>query len=330
MTGGERGNNNNMVKERKKECLEKIENMFDKNEYISAKQLADDYDVSSSTIRNWTKELGFSLSEYNEMVKSKNLESTSKMFFKIDKREQLWEKEDKKNVIEYSAVEKDVYDYDPNNEYLLVSLISNRHGEIDKTTSLSIYQGPIKPYMIHDYNKLLDMARTFVKKEVMAKGYKKLKVMVTGLTQCVGAVVRACDENNVALVLQHYDNISCRYLDQMVLGNDNTTESSLLNIYASAKKTFVFKLLKHDSSYYKSLKTLYLIKVEDMTNSSAVCYVTDNMSDMFNKYADEIKKISSAKNPIRVLADEITFGTTNSEFKFVNNYGTFYNVPKTN
>lgn len=223
----------------------------------------------------------------------------------------------------------DIVDYVPNSQqYIIAGLISKRHNEVDATVNNTfIYSGPIKSDMIHDYDKLYDVALNFVRGKVKGAGYNKLKVMVTGLTQCVTAVIKACIDEQVNLILLHYDNASYKYKEQLIIGSTSDSEFSLLELFASSKKGYKFQLIGHNSKYYESLDSFYTVKVENLSVADkTVVYITDDISKMFKVYGDEVQKsLTNTFESIRIISNEVTFGATNAEYSFKNTFGSFCN-----
>ena len=223
-----------------------------------------------------------------------------------------------------------VFDYVPKvAPFITASLISKRHDNVDTNAPLCIYTGPIMANMIHDYDKLYEIAYKFIKTNVVSNGIGRLKVFVTGLTQCVVAVIKAAIALDITLVLLHYDNATGKYKEQLVTGKQSEDQSSLLDVYAAVKKNYKIKLLKHNSDYFDDKKHLYIIKVEPLaTSDNTTVFVTDDMQLMFAKAGEECDRIQSSEYSYRVIADEIGFGSTDKEFKFLNSFISYYNKEK--
>jgi hypothetical protein len=304
------------------------------------------------------KENKIDIATYNRTIRKLLKESDTNQSIEISPREKFWDDNKKENVV-YDSIKKkpvvklskdtkkddtesyldyELYQYNKSQDNSLqAGLISNRHEMIDAMGNPFIYSGPIKAEWVHNYDKLYQIALDFLDTRVIADGYDRLKVNVTGLTQCTACLIKACYEREIDLTLLHYDNVTHRYNEQVIIGEDSSSNTSLLDIFINSKKYYDFRLVNHDVTYFKGLKMIYVIKVENMTdvasnlnnNSNTICYVTDDIDIMFKIYANEVKRVNEIKSTCyRVVADEITFGTTNIEYKFSNNYGSFYNTPK--
>lgn len=266
--------------------------------------------------------------------------------FSISKRENFWDnkpveikEEVKREAAEAEEVkvpemigDEEVHDFASENKpFIIAGLISQRHDNIDNGTKIFVYNGPIRSSLVHDYEWLYSQADTFIKEKVIGAGYQKLKLVVTGLTQAVTAVIKAAYDNQISLVLMHYDNSILKYREQVMFGDNEEANTSLINLFASIKRNYQIKLVGKDLKHYQSLDKLYTVKIENLSDkfSSPVVYITDDMNTMFKIYSDSVQKIMSIKfESYRVGADELIFGTTKSEFKFPNSFGVYYNMPK--
>ena len=336
--------------------------LMDNKEPIKASEICKQYKISDSSFYNIMKERGLKVAEYNKQINDNakkeepvNIDSvinkkmpSEKFIVKVESdkvkstkknAEKLLGKELAENIIieENSYNGDTLYDYSPiQSNTVTAALISKRHEFIDNSGNPYIYQGPVKADIIHNYDKLQEIAEKFLDDYVISAGCSRLRVIITGLTQCAVCVIKACYEHNISLTFLHYDNVTGRYNEQVVFGKDGEKkENSLLSLYGNTKRYYKYKLINHDANYYHNIKSnLYMIKVENLSeiNSTVVtCYVTDDMNTMFRYYAEEVKKVKDEKFiSYRVLADEIAFGSTNMEYQFIQTYGSFFNMPKKN
>ena len=216
----------------------------------------------------------------------------------------------------------------------MAGLVSDRHDSIDRKVDLFIYNGIVlRGEKILDFEYLYDIADKFITKEVIDKGYNKLKLYVTGLQPTLASVIKASYDKGITLILLHYNSANGKYVEQFICGtDDNESNLSLLQLYASTKRFCDIRLIGHDMKYYNNLNHLYIIKTDDQNNVNVpIIYITDDMNVMFKKYQEEIQRVIPSKPiPYRVMCEEIEFGTTNTEFVFPNQYGVYYNTPKNN
>ena len=350
--------------DREKVALDVMTEMENHN-IIDYKHYCDKYGFSKQTFYNVMKEYNIDFASHNRSSKKDSKEESVKLTtdsnstFQIVHRDDAFDdwmvdlanksKEEPlssksmtselpKQLILDTTAEKCDEMYHPYNsvvnKFVIAGLISDRHHNIDSSLNLYVFRGPIRQEYIHDYDKLYDIADKFIKDNVIGLGYTKLKVVVTGLTQCTGAIITAAINNKVTLVLMHYNNISRKYGEQLICGNWNDRDiiangTSLLDLYASTKRYADIQLYGHDQVYYSKLKKLYIVKFEDLDNKKSTVYIFDEIDKMFTKYSKEVQKVMNEKfQSYRVTADEIQYGSTNMEFNFTNNLGTYYNKPK--
>ena len=330
----------------------RVKNLMDAHEKVSQPELSEEFDCSRGTFYNILKEEGIDIASYNRLLAKENNKSEKK--FEIVRREDIetsvksgskfsfkvnpdfmskMTEQDKEEVKETKTEESDdgyIHNYAAKSKkYLISSLVSGRHNLIDSSIERYVYRGPIRSDLMFDFDKLYHIADMFVKEQVLANGYDKLKIVVTGLTQCVGAIVKACIDNKVGLVLMHYNNKTGRYVDQFICGSGGDFGTSLLDLYASAKQQSTIKLIGHEQEYFKDKNKLFLVKVDNIDTKETVVYVTDDIATMFKHYSDNVQLVMNEKfHTYRIIADELTYGTTNMEFQFSNTLGTYYNKPK--
>jgi hypothetical protein len=151
---------------------------------------------------------------------------------------------------------------------------------------------------------------------------------VDGYSQVSVSAVTAAIDSNITLVLMHYNNITGKYNDQFICGSSTDNYQSLLDLYASTKRYASIKLIGHNKEYFTDKSKLYVVKVDNLDSKDCTVYITDNIEKMFKKYSEEVQRLIPIKfESYRVMADELTYGVTNAEFKF-NNLGTYFNRPK--
>ena len=333
--------------------VKEVKELMAKKELISQVQLSEKFNCSRASFYNIMKFYNIDVASYNKEIKEdkrkesiENIENiisggqksrSTKYNFKIDSQFINSHKDNTEDINISKFIENnntnEIIEFTSNSDsFVVAGLISDRHTSIDENTRQYIYKGPVKSEFVHNYSILYDIANEFVKEKVVEKGYDKLKVYVTGLTQCVGAVVRACVDNNVSLILMHYDNSTNRYNEQLVLGTDDGTTNSLLDLFASVKRNYIINLVDHDADYFRSLDKLYMVKISDTTNrlseDNSIVYIIDNIQKMFEIYSKEVQKAIEDTRSLRVAADSLVFGTNNSEFKFETGFGCFYNQKK--
>lgn len=331
----------------------RVKNLMDAHEKVSQPELSKEFGCSRGTFYNILKEEGIDVATYNRLLGKENNKNEKK--FEILRREDIetsvksngrysfkvnpdfmpkMKSEKEVEKTEKSVMEEPddgyIYNYaTKNKKYLIASLVSGRHNLIDSSIERYVYRGPIRSDIMFDFDKLYNIADTFVKEHVLANGYDKLKIVVTGLTQCVGAIVKASIDNKIGLVLMHYNNVTGRYIDQFICGSGGDFGTSLLDLYAAAKQQSTIKLIGHDQEYYQDKNKLFLVKVDNMDTKETIVYVTDELSVMFKYYSEQVQLVMDDKfNTFRIIADELTYGATNMEFQFSNTLGTYYNKPK--
>ena len=339
----------------REKVISRVNDLMRDGKVVSQVEISKELGLSRQTFYNIMKENDIDIKEYNIKVKKGLVKSgngfeiyhpESRRKFNFSINSQFMSPELKKSPApepinpapepikndELVILDKEKeYDYKPNSSpALTVALISNRHDNIDNSITKAIYRGPVKADLIHNYSKLYEIADEFICKNLIPAGYTKLDVIVTGLTQCVVAVIKASIANNITLTLLHYDNVTGRYNKQAVCGEVIDAEPSLLDLIYAQKKNYTFKLIGHDAEYFKKLKSIYIIKVENLNRENeSVIYITDNLDKMFSKYSESIQEVLQLPlENYRVLADELTFGATNMESRWNRNFGTFYNQPK--
>ena len=326
----------------------RVKNLMDAHEKVSQPEFSEEFGCSRGTFYNILKEEGIDIATYNRLLGKENNKNEKK--FEIIRREDI-ETSVKSSGSRFSfkinpdfiskmesektekpVMESDGYLHDyaiKNKKYIIASLVSGRHNLIDNSVEKYIYRGPIRSDLMFDFDKLYHIADMFVKEQVLANGYDKLKIVVTGLTQCVGAIVKASIDNKVGLVLMHYNNVTGRYVDQFICGSGGDFGTSLLDLYAAAKQQSTIKLIGHGQEYYQDKNKLFLVKVDNMDTKETIVYVTDELSVMFKYYSEQVQLVMNDKfNTFRIIADELTYGATNMEFQFSNTLGTYYNKPK--
>lgn len=331
--------------------IKQVHKLMDSKEKVSQPELSKEFGCSRGTFYNILKEEGIDIAAYNksiikavakenekkfEIVRREDIEtsvkSNGRYSFKVNpdfmSKTKSEEKEEEKSIID----EPDGYIYNyaaKNKKYLIASLVSGRHNLIDSSIERYVYRGPIRSDLMFDFDRLYQIADTFIKEQVLNKGYDKLKIVVTGLTQCVGAIVKASIDNKIGLVLMHYNNVTGRYIDQFICGSGGDFGTSLLDLYAAAKQQSTIMLIGHDQEYYQDKNKLFLVKVDNMDTKETVVYITDELSVMFKYYSEQVQLVMDDKfNTFRIIADELTYGATNMEFQFSNTLGTYYNKPK--
>lgn len=325
----------------------RVKNLMDAHEKVSQPEFSEEFGCSRGTFYNILKEEGIDIATYNRLLGKENNKNEKK--FEIIRREDIetsvksgsrfsfkvnpdFISKMESEKTEKPVMESDGYLHDytiKNKKYIIASLVSGRHNLIDNSVEKYIYRGPIRSDLMFDFDKLYNIADTFIKQQVIANGYDKLKIVVTGLTQCVGAIVKASIDNKVGLVLMHYNNVTGRYVDQFICGSGGDFGTSLLDLYAAAKQQSTIKLIGHGQEYYQDKNKLFLVKVDNMDTKETIVYVTDELSVMFNYYSEQVQLVMNDKfNTFRIIADELTYGATNMEFQFSNTLGTYYNKPK--
>lgn len=346
--------------DKEKLALEVMDEM-EKNVKVDYRKYLQSYGCSRATFYNTMKQFDIDIAEYNKSIiletdSENKVSEDSEKSFEILPRDEFFPGDNIKPKLNFDIsgkkydiiVKGDIEnDKEENNieiksdemyhqynnvmdKFVIAGLISDRHYNIDSSVNLYVYRGPIRQDLIHDYDKLYEIADKFINENVIKLGYNKLKIIVTGLTQCVGAVISAAIKNNICLVLMHYNNISRKYGEQTICGdNKSNNTTSLLDLYGSTRRYAEIYLYGYDQIYYNNLKKLYIVKVEDLNNKKTIIYIFSNTDKMFDKYSKEVQKVMNEKiQSYRIMADEIQFGTTNLEFNFTNNFGTYYNKPK--
>ena len=341
------------------QIVEEVNTTMNNNRKVDYRYFIDKYGISRATFYNIMKDYNIDLYSYNKIVGIRSAQNEVKQKqnkgFEITKRERFFNTEEKKETInadkfivkinpeflgeqENNKKNEVVIEADDSDELinythsknncLIVSLISKRHDNIDSNIDRYIFRGPVRSDLMFNFDELYNIANEFIKSQVIEEGFTKLKVIVTGLTQCVGAVIRAAIDNNITLVLMHYNNITGKYNDQFICGSCTDNYQSLLDLYASTKRYASIKLIGHNKEYFTDKSKLYTVKIDNLDSKDCTIYITDNIEKMFKKYSEEVQRLIPIKfESYRVMADELTYGVTNAEFKF-NNLGTYFNRPK--
>ena len=354
--------------ETKEKIITEVKTLMDNREVVNQAYFSGKYQISRASFYNILKDNNIDdIGSYNRMVRSKpkfnfkispefvNVGNT-KSNIEISKRESFWDGDKKLNEINIDKKEENnisnsdtdsntctiditnsetIYKFETIKPFIIAGLVSDRHNFIDKKVNTFIYNGIVlRGDRILDFDYLYDVAYKFIKDEVLGKGYNKLKVYVTGLQPTLASVIKASYDTGITLILLHYNSTTKRYVEQFITGEyDNEGNNlSLLQLYAATRKYCDIKLIDHDTDYYNKLNKLFIIKTDDQNNvENPVIYITDDINKMFKKYSDEVQRIMQRKPiPFRVICEELTFGTTNTEFEFSNTFATYYNAPKNN
>ena len=125
----------------------------------------------------------------------------------------LKEKSNSKNICKNSSIYKKL-------PRLECGLIKDRH---DMPTSLFIFD-KVQESIMFNYDELDNIVSNFIKKEVGFMkdenneeiGAYELVVYVTGLSCCIGSLIKMCDKYKVNLTLMHFNNRNEGYHKQVI------------------------------------------------------------------------------------------------------------------
>ena len=325
----------------RRQVISHVKELIDNNQEVSISKISKEYKVAWNTCDRWISDSGLEIPNELKFAKGETKKVTSKhQGFSIVKRDALDEKSKKdikpENIIIKEVVQgvqpPTIYNYSAASSCVSATLIANRHDMGYDSNRPSIFSGTLSADKIHNYDYLYETSKKFITTNVTSKGYTKLKVYTTGLVQANAAVIKAAIDSKIALSFMNYDNSVNQYKEQaIILSEDGSTDdNTLLWLYANNKKDYDIKLVNHNAEYFRNVKTIYSVRIEDVQNPSIrkplMIFVCANIEDMFQIYQREVQKYLCCKElVIRVLAEEIVFGTTNSEYRYGHNFGSFQN-----
>lgn len=314
-----------------------IQNLIKNEEVVNISEISREHGISWTTVSKWIKDEGIVIPENLKSVSGKEIKKNSDdkgKGFSIISRDEM-KREEKQETSNPNITIREIVSTPKFVNYttsgcISATLISNRH-EMGDDNRIAIYNGPLASDKIHDYTYLNNTAKKFIMDQVINKGATKLKVYTTGLVQANAAVITAAMDCGIALSFMNYDNASYQYKEQVIIpskdGNDEN-ESSLLWIYANSKRDYKIQLVNSSSSDYINAQSIYVVKIDDIQNGrkGLHIYICKSVQDMFLIYQREVEKYLTCKElSLRVLAEEIMWGTTNSEYKFGHSFGSFQN-----
>lgn len=291
--------------------IKELKTNFESCNYPSYKALGKSLGFSDAAVHSKIKELydEKEIEDIMKRAKSKNNHQKSMMrdiFQKAIETEAITKsKEKEKEVIESNPdleylfgikTSELVVPTSENNKYFPCVLVADRH---DINISTSIFESALSEDLMFDYEQQESIVRDFLYEHEIKKNNKGLMVYVTGKQSALACVIKVCFDDEIDLILKHFNTDTKKYHTQIIRGEKvKKTKSDELfeKLTKSGKKMYLYNCKEEDLEPGTDLYGITLNKFNDKTATityNAGIILCTNQTDMWKMYSRAIEQVNS-------------------------------------
>lgn len=183
-----------------------------------------------------------------------------------------------------------------NNKYFPCVLVADRH---DINISTSIFESALSEDLMFDYDQQESIVRDFLYEHEIKKNNKGLMVYVTGKQSALACVIKVCFDDEIDLILKHFNTDTKKYHTQVIRGEKvKKTKSDELfeKLTKSGKKMYLYNCKEEDLEPGTNLYGITLNKFNDksisITYNTGIILCT-NQADMWKLYSRAVEHVNS-------------------------------------